>query len=263
MGEVELSDNRGPRRGFQNHPQHRNSNMYNAATAPIIVEELVTIEEKIFFPIDKYPGFNFVGRLLGPKGSHLKEYTAATKTKVSICGKGSSKDRSKEAELLKSEDPEHQHLKEPVHVIISVKAPKVQAHRRMAFALQQLNRFLVPGDDRVEPVALDEAPAYHDERDDRRRAPAPIIRVGVPPPGSIILNEEPLRRDERRRDDGYPPEDRYYESRRGGEREPRDSQRYDYPEDRRPPPRGAPSNGYSPTPKRYKEDPYARDPYAR
>lgn len=229
---------------------------------PIIVEDLVTIEEKVFFPIDQYPGFNFVGRLLGPKGANLKEFVQTTKTKVSILGKGSSKDRSKEAELLKSDDPEHAHLKEPVHVIISAKGPKVSAHRKMAAALRALNRFMVPGDDRErQPEVLDEQPAYIDERDERR----PIVRIGAPPPGAIILAEEPLRGEGRARrepppHDSYPPEDRYYDAPRRGE--PRDSQRYDYPEDRRPP-RGGPANGYSPSAKRYKEDPYAREPYGR
>jgi len=232
---------------------------YNPSV-PIIVEDLVTIEEKVFFPIDQYPGFNFVGRLLGPKGANLKEFVQTTKTKVSILGKGSSKDRAKEAELLKSDDPEHAHLKEPVHVVISAKGPKVSAHRKMAAALRALNRFLVPGDDR-QPEVLDEQPPYIDERDERR----PIVRIGAPPPGAIILTEEPLRGEGRGRrepppHDSYPPEDRYYDAPRRGE--PRDTQRYDYPEDRRPP-RGAPANGYSPQAKRYKEDPYAREPYGR
>jgi len=251
---------RGPPRGGRQH--------FNP-TVPIIVEDIVTLEEKIFFPIDQYPGFNFVGRLLGPKGANLKEFVQSTKTKVSILGKGSSKDRSKEAELLKSEDPEHQHLKEPIHVIISSKGPRVVAHRKMAAALRGLSRFLVPGDDR-QPPPEEEAPAYHDERDERRGAP--MVRMGAPPPA----HEEPPMRGEPRgrgRDppphDAYPPEDRYYDSAPPPRREhiePRESPRrgggYDYPEDRRAP-RGPPNNGYSPSTKRYKEDPYARDPYGR
>jgi len=239
-------------------------------SVPIIVEDIITIEEKVFFPIDQYPGFNFVGRLLGPKGANLKEFVASTKTKVSILGKGSSKDRSKEAELLKSDDPEHAHLKEPIHVIVSSKGPRVVAHRKMAAALRALSRFLVPGDDRLPPPE-EEQPAYIDERDDRRGAP--IVRVGAPPPGAIIINEEPPRHEPPRRrepppHDAYPPDDRYYDAPppRRERMEPRESQRggggYDYPEDRRPP-RGGPSNGYSPSAKRYKEDPYAREPYGR
>jgi len=251
-----------PRREFQN------------SRIPSICEDVVTVSEKIFFPVEKYPRFNFVGRLLGPKGSTLKELVHSTKTKISILGKGSSKDKAKEEELSKSDDPEHAHYKEALHVLIQAKAPKIVAHRRMSFALKELNHFMVPRDDRVlEP--LEERPPFIDERDERRPPagrdrgpPAPIIRIGVPPPSSLILNEEPIRGEGRRGGreppparDAYPPEDNYYEGRRGGDRysEPRDSQRYDYPDDRGRG-RSGPSNGYSP--KRYKEDPY-HDPYAR
>jgi len=92
----------GARGGARNNFHHE---------VPIIVEEVVSLEEKVFFPIDKFPGYNFMGRLLGPKGSNLKELVQSTKTRISILGKGSSKDRSKEEELSKSE--EHAHLKEP------------------------------------------------------------------------------------------------------------------------------------------------------
>jgi len=259
------------------HPRPRRDNRI-----PSICEDVITLSEKIFFPVEQYPRFNFVGRLLGPKGSTLKELVHSTKTKISILGKGSSKDKAKEEELSKSDDPDHAHFKEALHVLIQAKAPKIVAHRRMSFALKELNHFMVPRDDRqLEP--LDERPPpFHDERDERRPPvgrdrgpPAPIIRIGVPPPNSLLLNEEPIRGEGRRggrepppaRDayppparDVYPPEDNYYEGRRGGDRysEPRDSQRYDYPDDRRG--RSGPSNGYSP--KRYKEDTY-HDPYAR
>jgi len=257
-GEPTVGGGRGGRGGGGPHGPPRGRRDFNPSV-PIIVEDLVTIEEKVFFPIDQYPGFNFVGRLLGPKGSNLKEFVQTTKTKVSILGKGSSKDRSKEAELLKSDDPEHAHLKEPVHVVISAKGPKVNAHRKMAAALRALNRFMVPGDDRQQqPEVLDEQPSYIDEREDRR----PIVRIGAPPPGAIIINEDSLRGEGRGRrepppHDAYPAEDRYYDAPRRGE--PRD---YDYPEERRAP-RAAPANGYSPSAKRYKEDPYAREPYSR
>jgi len=235
---------------------------------PSVCDDVITISEKIFIPTEQYPGFNFVGRLLGPKGSTLKELVHSTKTKISILGKGSSKDKAKEEELSKSDDPEHAHYKEALHVLVQAKAPKIVAHRRMSFALKELYHFMVPRDDRQPPEPLDERP-FIDERDDRRPVgrergpPAPIIRIGIPPPGSVILNEEPLRGEGRRgvREppprDQYPPEDNY---RRGGDRysEPRESQRYpDYPDDRG---RSGPSNGYSP--KRFKEDAY-HDPYAR
>jgi len=53
-------------------------------------------------------------------------------------------DKKKEAELAKSDEDEHKHLKEPMHVLIEVKAPRVLAHRRMADALVEVYKFMVP-----------------------------------------------------------------------------------------------------------------------
>ena len=111
---------------------------------PIIADEVVVVSEKVFFPINEYPGYNFVGKLLGPKGSNLKALVTSTKSRISILGKGSTKDKVREEELSKSDDPEHAHFKEPLHVIISVKAPKIVAHRRIAAALKELNHYMVP-----------------------------------------------------------------------------------------------------------------------
>ena len=46
-------------------------------------------------PIDKYPSFNFVGRLLGPGGSTLKGIQSTTSTQIAILGKGSMRDKKK------------------------------------------------------------------------------------------------------------------------------------------------------------------------
>lgn len=250
----------GARGGARNNFHHE---------VPIIVEEVVSLEEKVFFPIDKFPGYNFMGRLLGPKGSNLKELVQSTKTRISILGKGSSKDRSKEEELSKSE--EHAHLKEPLHVLVVAKAPKLIAHRRIAHALRELSHFMVPSDDRIPPPGhgggeeLDERPPF--ERDERRRAPpgGPMRGTGAPP-----MEELPRRG----RDDGY-DEERYYEGRRGGAPPPEHREgpppRYQYAEEE--PPRRFPARepanggggGAAYPQKRFKESgPYARnDPYAR
>lgn len=46
-------------------------------------------------PIDRYPNFNFVGRLLGPGGSTLKGIQTTTSTQIAILGKGSMRDKKK------------------------------------------------------------------------------------------------------------------------------------------------------------------------
>ena len=46
---------------------------------------------KVEVPFDKYPNFNFVGCLLGPRGNSLKRVEAATECRVLIRGRGSIK----------------------------------------------------------------------------------------------------------------------------------------------------------------------------
>ena len=109
-------------------------------------DDVVVLKEKVFIPVDKYPGYNFVGSILGPSGSILKELTRATKSKIAILGKGSMKDKAKEEELLKSEEKEHLHLQEPLHVLIDIKAPRADAHLRMHMALLEIYKFMTPPD---------------------------------------------------------------------------------------------------------------------
>merc|ERR1711915_412124 len=63
-------------------------------------DDVVVLKEKVIIPVDKYPGHNFVGSIIGPSGSILKELTKQTKSKIAILGKGSMKDKEKEKELM-------------------------------------------------------------------------------------------------------------------------------------------------------------------
>lgn len=112
-------------------------------------DEVVILKEKVIVPVDKHPGYNFVGALLGPSGSFLKELQKNTKSRMAILGKGSMKDKKKEEELSASEEDEHAHLKEPLHVLIDIKAPRSEAHRRMSEALLEVYKFMVPPEDDV------------------------------------------------------------------------------------------------------------------
>ncbi|AQK54937.1 KH domain-containing protein [Zea mays] len=47
---------------------------------------------KVDIPVDKYPTYNFVGRILGPRGNSLKRVEANTDCRVLIRGRGSIKD---------------------------------------------------------------------------------------------------------------------------------------------------------------------------
>jgi len=104
-------------------------------------DDVVVLKEKVMIPTEKYPGYNFVGSILGPGGSILKELQKAVNAKIAIFGKGSMR-KDKEAELMNSEDEKYAHLKEPLHVLIDVKAPRADAHIRMHHALVEVYKFM-------------------------------------------------------------------------------------------------------------------------
>ena len=50
--------------------------------------------KKLFVPVNEHPDFNFMGVLIGPRGSSLKAMEQRTGAKIVIRGKGSQKDQS-------------------------------------------------------------------------------------------------------------------------------------------------------------------------
>ena len=82
--------------------------------------------------------FNFVGKLLGPRGSSLKQLQEDTMTKMAVLGRGSMRNKQQEEELRNSTDPKHSHLNEELHVEITAFASPAEAHARLAFALTEV-----------------------------------------------------------------------------------------------------------------------------
>jgi splicing factor 1 len=67
---------------------------------------------KIFVPVKEYPGYPFIGLILGPRGNTQKKLERETGTKIVIRGKGSVK----EGKRGKNEDPSEN---EDLHVQIA------------------------------------------------------------------------------------------------------------------------------------------------
>ncbi|KPJ08920.1 KH domain-containing, RNA-binding, signal transduction-associated protein 2 [Papilio machaon] len=88
--------------------------------------------------------FNFVGKLLGPKGNTMKQLQEETMCKMAVLGRGSVRDRQKEEELRNSLDPKYAHLMDELHVEISALAPPAEAHARIAYALAEVKKYLIP-----------------------------------------------------------------------------------------------------------------------
>ncbi|XP_030754538.1 LOW QUALITY PROTEIN: KH domain-containing, RNA-binding, signal transduction-associated protein 2-like [Sitophilus oryzae] len=104
----------------------------------------IKVAVRVAVPVRDHPKFNFVGKLLGPKGNSLKRLQEDTMCKMAVLGRGSMRDRHKEEELRASGDPKFQHLSEELHVEISAFATPAEAHARIAYALAEVRRFLVP-----------------------------------------------------------------------------------------------------------------------
>ncbi|XP_049701650.1 KH domain-containing, RNA-binding, signal transduction-associated protein 2 isoform X2 [Helicoverpa armigera] len=107
-------------------------------------EKPTKVTVKVLVPVKEHPKFNFVGKLLGPKGNTMKHLQEETMCKMAVLGRGSMRDRQKEEELRNSLDPKYAHLSDELHVEISALASPAEAHARIAYALAEVKKYLVP-----------------------------------------------------------------------------------------------------------------------
>jgi len=68
---------------------------------------------KIKIPVDAFPNYNFIGLILGPRGSTQKDMEGKTNTKIAIRGKGSVKDggKSSRKDITREQDQEPLHVR--------------------------------------------------------------------------------------------------------------------------------------------------------
>ena len=157
------------------------------------------ITQQVLIPIKEFPKFNFVGKLLGPKGHTLKGLQEVTGCKMAILGRGSMRDKQKEEELRK-EGGKHAHLNNELHVMVEAFAPPPEAHSRISHALMELQKFLVPEmNDDIQQQQYEEMLMMNGQQAGRggggrgRGAPS----RGMPPPprgGASSLLPSPLSR---------------------------------------------------------------------
>ncbi|XP_069355901.1 KH domain-containing, RNA-binding, signal transduction-associated protein 2-like isoform X2 [Maniola hyperantus] len=134
---------------------------------------------RVVVPVRDHPKFNFVGKLLGPKGNSLKRLQEDTMCKMAVLGRGSMKDRQKEEELRVSGDPKFAHLSDELHVEISAFATPAEAHARIAYALAELRRFLVPDyNDDIRQEQMLEMQILSSQNEQRRPTPTDSSRSG-------------------------------------------------------------------------------------
>ncbi|KAA8550462.1 hypothetical protein F0562_002146 [Nyssa sinensis] len=106
-----------------------------------VVKRVLRLE----IPVDSYPNFNFVGRLLGPRGNSLKRVEASTGCRVFIRGKGSIKDPDKEESLRGR--PGYEHLSDPLHILVEAELPINIVDARLRQAREIIEELLKPVDE--------------------------------------------------------------------------------------------------------------------
>ncbi|KAF2530336.1 hypothetical protein F2Q70_00033128 [Brassica cretica] len=97
---------------------------------------------RVDIPVDQYPNYNFVGRLLGPRGNSLKRVEASSECRVLIRGRGSIKDPVKE-DMMRGK-PGYEHLNEQLHILVEAELPIEIVDARLMQAREILADLLTP-----------------------------------------------------------------------------------------------------------------------
>ncbi|XP_062014932.1 KH domain-containing protein At4g26480 isoform X2 [Rosa rugosa] len=112
-----------------------------SSSSGLIVKRTIRVD----IPVDKYPNYNFVGRLLGPRGNSLKRVEATTECRVLIRGRGSIKDPARE-DMMRGK-PGYEHLNEPLHILVEAELPVEIVDARLLQAREVLEDLLRPVDE--------------------------------------------------------------------------------------------------------------------
>ncbi|XP_053792981.1 KH domain-containing RNA-binding protein QKI isoform X3 [Vidua macroura] len=174
-----------------------------SAELPDAVGPIVQLQEKLYVPVKEYPDFNFVGRILGPRGLTAKQLEAETGCKIMVRGKGSMRDKKKvsfksrdshDAPILEVEEeqnrgkPNWEHLNEDLHVLITVEDAQNRAEIKLKRAVEEVKKLLIPaaeGEDSLKKMQLMELAilngTYRDANIKSPTAQAPRIITGPAP----------------------------------------------------------------------------------
>jgi len=106
---------------------------------------VVTLTEKVYVPSREHPDFNFVGRILGPRGMTAKQLEQETGCKIMVRGRGSMRDKKKE-ELNRGKQ-NWEHLSDELHVLITVEDSENRAAAKIQRAVEEIKKLLVPSAD--------------------------------------------------------------------------------------------------------------------
>ncbi|XP_028170696.1 protein held out wings isoform X5 [Ostrinia nubilalis] len=147
---------------------------------PLVLPEaegmVTTLTEKVYVPVKEHPDFNFVGRILGPRGMTAKQLEQETGCKIMVRGKGSMRDKKKED--ANRGKPNWEHLADDLHVLLTVEDTENRAKIKLARAVDEVKRLLVPqadGEDELKKRQLMELAIINGTyRDSSAKAVVPV-----------------------------------------------------------------------------------------
>lgn len=128
--------------------------------------------EKVYVPVKDHPEFNFVGRILGPRGLTAKQLEQETGCKVMVRGKGSMRDKKKEEQNRGK--PNWEHLNDELHVLITVEDCENRAKLKLERAVEEVKKLLTvsEGEDELKKRQLMELAIINGTyRDSSRSSP--------------------------------------------------------------------------------------------
>ncbi|CAI2351263.1 unnamed protein product [Caenorhabditis sp. 36 PRJEB53466] len=107
-------------------------------------DDEVTLTESIRIPVETYPTYNFIGRIIGPRGMTAKQLEKDTGCRIMIRGNHSNKTYGHSS--LKG-DASQDSIDLPLRVIIETSGPRREATARISEALNVVNSLLIPPPD--------------------------------------------------------------------------------------------------------------------
>jgi len=116
----------------------------NGVAKPMMLPEpegQVTVRtEKVYVPVKEHPEFNFVGRILGPRGMTAKQLEQETGCKIMVRGRGSMRDKKKEE--ANRGKPNWEHLNDDLHVLITCEDTPNRAAIKLEAAIEGVKKLL-------------------------------------------------------------------------------------------------------------------------
>ncbi|KAH7718798.1 KH domain-containing protein [Aphelenchoides avenae] len=125
----------------------------------------IRVTKRVLIPLYKYPHVNFVGKILGTKGANAHLISKKYKCQLAVLGAGTTKDRQREEQLLRTGDPRYAHFGGPAHVRVETVGAAYVAHMRMAAVLNVFRRLFTPGGKlEIDGVEIEDTPLWARER---------------------------------------------------------------------------------------------------